>query len=72
MSLITGDFHYLRQYETERQRCNVPKLIGIDMIQKIAGHSWSPFLALTNTGFQITNSIPSLKVSFFLQIKITI
>ncbi|XKL59287.1 hypothetical protein PGB90_000303 [Kerria lacca] len=59
-----GDIRALREYETIRQRCNVPKLIAIDFIQKIAGNSWSPLLATTNAGFQVTDAVSLLKKFF--------
>lgn len=64
VTLLLGDIEQLRDYETIRQRCNIPKLVGIDLIQRVAGHSWSPLLALTNSAFQITNAVPPLKVNY--------
>ncbi|XP_065218588.1 ubiquinone biosynthesis monooxygenase COQ6, mitochondrial isoform X2 [Planococcus citri] len=56
-----GDYKALQEYETIRQRSIIPKLIGIDLIQKVAGHQWSPLLALTNVAMQITNAATPLK-----------
>ncbi len=70
---ITGTVKYLREYETLRQRSNVPKLVGIDLIQKVAGNKWSPLLIATNTALQVTDAIPILKVSntFLMKIQVS-
>lgn len=61
---IAGCLKSLREYETARQRSNVPKMLAIDLIQKVAGHQFPPLLAATNAAFLATNSLPMLKVCF--------
>lgn len=57
-----GNMNCLNEYETNRQRSNVPKLVAIDLIQKIAGHQWPPLLVATNTALQISDAVPQIKV----------
>lgn len=52
----------LNEYETNRQRDNVPKLVAIDLIQKVAGHQWPPLLVATNTALQLSDAVPQIKV----------
>lgn len=64
---IIGNVECLKEYETSRQRYNVPKLVAIDLIQKVAGHQWPPLLVATNAALQISDAIPQIKVCSGLQ-----
>ena len=60
-----GALTHLLQYETERQRHNVPVMITIDGLQRLYGTNFTPVVAVRSLGLHAVHSIPSLKVSIF-------
>ncbi|KAG8227228.1 hypothetical protein J437_LFUL008192 [Ladona fulva] len=56
-----GDHHYLLQYESERQRHNLPRMIVIDALQKLYGTSAMPVVLLRTLGLQLTDALRPLK-----------
>lgn len=53
---------YLKQYQSRRQRHNVPTMLAIDGLQKLYNTSFPPLVALRSVGLQITQAISPLKV----------
>lgn len=60
--MFAGDLTYLKQYESRRQRHNVPTMLAIDGLQKLYNTSFPPLVALRSVGLQITHAITPLKV----------
>lgn len=53
---------YLKQYESRRQRHNVPTMLAIDGLHKLYNTTFPPLVALRSVGLQITQALPPLKV----------
>eukprot|EP00095_Tigriopus_kingsejongensis_P003681 snap_masked-scaffold11_size778918-processed-gene-6.14 protein:Tk03681 transcript:snap_masked-scaffold11_size778918-processed-gene-6.14-mRNA-1 annotation:"ubiquinone biosynthesis monooxygenase coq6-like" len=56
-----ADYPALLAYETERQRQNVPMMLGIDFFQQIYGTSHPVITAARNFGVGLVNANPRLK-----------
>lgn len=56
-----GDFEYLRQYETERQRFNVPVAASIEALNSLYSNSFGPLVALRSLGLSAVNACRPLK-----------
>jgi len=61
-----GSLPHLLEYETQRQRHNVPVMAGIDGLSKLYGSTWSPLVVARTLGLQATNALNPLK-SFFMK-----
>ena len=57
-----GSLPHLLEYETQRQRHNVPVMAGIDGLSKLYGSTWSPLVVARTLGLQATNALNPLKV----------
>uniref|UniRef100_A0A7N8YPC5 Ubiquinone biosynthesis monooxygenase COQ6, mitochondrial n=1 Tax=Mastacembelus armatus TaxID=205130 RepID=A0A7N8YPC5_9TELE len=67
-----GAMQHLLEYETERQRHNLPMMASIDLMKRLYSTNTAPVVLLRTFGLQATNMLPALKVSslsfgFFLQ-----
>uniref|UniRef100_A0A674NS22 Ubiquinone biosynthesis monooxygenase COQ6, mitochondrial n=1 Tax=Takifugu rubripes TaxID=31033 RepID=A0A674NS22_TAKRU len=58
-----GAIHHLLEYETERQRHNLPMMTAIDLMKRLYSTNVAPVVLLRTFGLQATNMLPSLKVS---------
>ncbi|XP_034051060.1 ubiquinone biosynthesis monooxygenase COQ6, mitochondrial [Thalassophryne amazonica] len=56
-----GAMQHLLEYETERQRCNLPMMAAIDFMKRLYSTSASPVVLLRTFGLQATNMMPVLK-----------
>ena len=59
---LTGSLSTLLEYETARQRHNVPMAATIEGLYHLFSTSWTPAVLLRSLGFQITNAVPPIKV----------
>ena len=57
-----GSLSTLLEYETARQRHNVPTALTIEGLYHLFSTSWTPAVLLRSIGFQITNALPNVKV----------
>lgn len=60
---FTGAIHHLLEYETERQRHNLPMMTVIDLMKRLYSTNVAPVVLLRTFGLQATNMLPALKVS---------
>ena len=58
---------HLLEYETERQRHNLPMMAAIDLMKRLYSTDAAPVVLLRTFGLQATNMLPTLKVSLYLQ-----
>lgn len=56
-----GDLSYLKDYETERQRHNVPTMLAIDGLYRLYGTEFPPVVLLRSLGLQAVNAFGPLK-----------
>ncbi|BFZ06958.1 hypothetical protein BsWGS_09997 [Bradybaena similaris] len=56
-----GSLPHLLQYETERQRHNVPVMVAIDGLQRLYCNHFTPLVVLRNLGLHTVQSLPFLK-----------
>ncbi|XP_036590202.1 ubiquinone biosynthesis monooxygenase COQ6, mitochondrial [Trichosurus vulpecula] len=56
-----GSLSHLTEYETERQRHNVPLIAATDLLKRLYSTTLSPLVLLRTWGLQATNAIPPLK-----------
>lgn len=61
--VFTGAIHHLLEYETERQRHNLPMMTAIDLMKRLYSTNVAPVVLLRTFGLQATNMLPALKVS---------
>jgi len=61
-----GSLSTLLEYETARQRHNVPTALTIEGLYHLFSTSWTPAVLLRSIGFQITNALPNVK-HFFME-----
>uniref|UniRef100_A0AAQ5ZXQ0 Ubiquinone biosynthesis monooxygenase COQ6, mitochondrial n=1 Tax=Amphiprion ocellaris TaxID=80972 RepID=A0AAQ5ZXQ0_AMPOC len=59
-----GAIQHLLEYETERQRHNLPMMAAIDLMKRLYSTNAAPVVLLRTFGLQATNMLPALKVSF--------
>uniref|UniRef100_A0A3P9HE01 Ubiquinone biosynthesis monooxygenase COQ6, mitochondrial n=1 Tax=Oryzias latipes TaxID=8090 RepID=A0A3P9HE01_ORYLA len=58
-----GAIQHLLEYETERQRHNLPMMAAIDLMKRLYSNDVAPAVLLRTFGLQATNMLPTLKVS---------
>nr|XP_057946922.1 ubiquinone biosynthesis monooxygenase COQ6, mitochondrial [Doryrhamphus excisus] len=56
-----GAIQHLLEYETERQRHNLPMMAAIDLMKRLYSTDAAPVVLLRTFGLQATNMLPSLK-----------
>ncbi|KAM4625816.1 ubiquinone biosynthesis monooxygenase COQ6, mitochondrial [Polymixia lowei] len=56
-----GAMQHLLEYETERQRHNLPMMAAIDLMKRLYSTNAAPAVLLRTFGLQATNMLPSLK-----------
>lgn len=56
-----GNMHSLHEYETLRQRHNIPTMMVIDALQKLYGSSMKPVVVLRSVGLQFTHALNPIK-----------
>ncbi|KAK1894649.1 Ubiquinone biosynthesis monooxygenase COQ6 mitochondrial [Dissostichus eleginoides] len=56
-----GAIQHLLEYETERQRKNLPMMAAIDLMKRLYSTNAAPVVLLRTFGLQATNMIPTLK-----------
>jgi len=56
-----GNMAYLHEYETERQRHNLPTMFSIDALEKLYSSTFTPVVIARTLGLQVTDSIGPLK-----------
>lgn len=61
---VVGDMAYLRTYESDRLKHNVPIMLGIHGIQKMYSTDFSPVVLARSVGLQLANTITPLKVIY--------
>lgn len=57
-----GEMQHLLEYETERQRHNLPMMAAIDLMKRLYSTNAAPLVLLRTFGLQATNALPPLKV----------
>lgn len=63
MFVYAGAIQHLLEYETERQRHNLPMMAAIDLMKRLYSTNGAPVVLLRTFGLQATNMLPALKVS---------
>lgn len=56
-----GAIQHLLEYETERQRHNLPMMAAIDLMKRLYSTNVAPVVLLRTFGLQATNMLPTLK-----------
>lgn len=56
-----GTMQHLLEYETERQRHNLPMMTAIDLMKRLYSTDSAPVVLLRTFGLQATNMLPTLK-----------
>lgn len=56
-----GAIQHLLEYETERQRHNLPMMAAIDLMKRLYSTNVAPVVLLRTFGLQATNMLPALK-----------
>uniref|UniRef100_A0A673AR78 Ubiquinone biosynthesis monooxygenase COQ6, mitochondrial n=1 Tax=Sphaeramia orbicularis TaxID=375764 RepID=A0A673AR78_9TELE len=56
-----GAMQHLLEYETERQRHNLPMMAAIDLMKRLYSTNAAPVVLLRTFGLQATNMLPTLK-----------
>nr|XP_046268622.1 ubiquinone biosynthesis monooxygenase COQ6, mitochondrial isoform X1 [Scatophagus argus] len=56
-----GAIQHLLEYETERQRHNLPMMAAIDLMKRLYSTNAAPVVFLRSFGLQATNMLPALK-----------
>ncbi|XP_039993928.1 ubiquinone biosynthesis monooxygenase COQ6, mitochondrial [Xiphias gladius] len=56
-----GAMQHLLEYETERQRHNLPMMAAIDLMKRLYSTNSAPVVLLRTFGLQATSMLPSLK-----------
>ncbi|CAH2328895.1 ubiquinone biosynthesis monooxygenase COQ6, mitochondrial [Pelobates cultripes] len=56
-----GSTKHLLQYETERQRHNLPLMAAIDLLKRLYNTKQPPIVLLRTLGLQATNAFPPMK-----------
>lgn len=56
-----GAMQHLLEYETERQRHNLPMMTAIDLMKRLYSTDAAPMVLLRTFGLQATNMLPTLK-----------
>lgn len=56
-----GAMQHLLEYETERQRHNLPMMTAIDLMKRLYSTDAAPVVLLRTFGLQATNMLPTLK-----------
>uniref|UniRef100_A0A667XEE9 Ubiquinone biosynthesis monooxygenase COQ6, mitochondrial n=1 Tax=Myripristis murdjan TaxID=586833 RepID=A0A667XEE9_9TELE len=56
-----GAMQHLLEYETERQRHNLPMMAAIDLMKRLYSTNAAPVVLLRTLGLQATNMLPPLK-----------
>ncbi|XP_056282286.1 ubiquinone biosynthesis monooxygenase COQ6, mitochondrial [Pseudoliparis swirei] len=56
-----GAIQHLLEYETERQRHNLPMMAAIDLMKRLYSTNAAPVVLLRTFGLQATNMVPALK-----------
>ncbi|MGH0183088.1 UNVERIFIED_CONTAM: hypothetical protein FKN15_011185 [Acipenser sinensis] len=56
-----GATRHLLEYETERQRHNLPMMAAIDILKRLYSTKMAPFVLLRTLGLQATSAVPPLK-----------
>uniref|UniRef100_A0A665WYS5 Ubiquinone biosynthesis monooxygenase COQ6, mitochondrial n=1 Tax=Echeneis naucrates TaxID=173247 RepID=A0A665WYS5_ECHNA len=56
-----GAMQHLLEYETERQRHNLPMMVAIDLMKRLYSTNSVPVVLLRTLGLQATNMLPALK-----------
>lgn len=56
-----GAMQHLLEYETERQRHNLPMMAAIDLMKRLYSTNVAPVVLLRTFGLQATNMLPALK-----------
>lgn len=57
-----GNMQHLLEYETERQRHNLPMMAAIDIMKRLYSTNAAPLVLLRTFGLQATNALPPVKV----------
>ncbi len=63
LCVLAGAMQHLLEYETERQRHNLPMMAAIDLMKRLYSTNAAPVVLLRTFGLQATNMLPMLKVS---------
>lgn len=53
---------YLKEYETERQRHNIPTMMAVEGLYRLYRTENVPLVVLRSLGIQLTHSMDPLKV----------
>ncbi|XP_037097530.1 ubiquinone biosynthesis monooxygenase COQ6, mitochondrial [Syngnathus acus] len=56
-----GAMQHLLEYESERQRYNLPMMAAIDLMKRLYSTNTAPVVLLRTFGLQATNMLPTLK-----------
>ncbi|CDQ68017.1 unnamed protein product [Oncorhynchus mykiss] len=56
-----GAMQHLLEYETERQRHNLPMMAAIDLMKRLYSTNAVPMVVLRTFGLQATNTLPAMK-----------
>ncbi|CAH0551225.1 unnamed protein product [Brassicogethes aeneus] len=61
-----ADICYLKEYETERQKHNVPTMLAVDGLHRLYATDFTPLVLLRSVGLQLTHAIGPLKVNMHI------
>ena len=56
-----GSLLYLKQYQSVRQKHNLPIMAAIHGLHFLYGTTWTPLVALRSVGFNVFDSLPFVK-----------
>lgn len=56
-----GDIQHLLEYETERQRHNLPMIAAVDLMKRLYSTNAAPLVLFRTVGLQATNALTPLK-----------
>lgn len=56
-----GSLTYLRKYQSDRQKHNLPTMSAIHGLNLLYGTTWAPLVVLRSIGLNLFDSVPSIK-----------
>lgn len=60
---VSDDLTYLKEYESERQKHNVPTMLTVEGLHRLYNTEFTPIVLLRSLGLQATHALNPLKVN---------